>query len=121
MGDQDARNTRGRQVPAPEIDAERTMVHFAPKVVKSFAKLEAAVRPIECFDRDLLVNLHHHAIGKPMAIHTALTEIALLTRETMGTGDPEAIGALNELIENLMGMQRDSKPITVGPPKTRAR
>jgi len=114
------RHTSGTQ----KIDAEGVRVQFAPGVVRGFARLEALVHDSPHFDSDLLLNLQDLAAGKPFFIQTALSEMALLTRETMkhvqATGDKRAEEALEELHERLMG-DPDPKTVTVLVPKSRAR
>jgi hypothetical protein len=114
------RHTSGTQ----KIDAEGVKVQFTPGVVRGFARLEALVHDSLHFDSDLLLNLQDLAAGKPFFIQTALSEMALLTRETMkhvqATGDKRAEEALEELHERLMG-DPDPKTVTLLVPKTRTR
>jgi hypothetical protein len=112
------RHTGGTQ----KINADMVKVQFTPGVVRSFARLEALVHDSPHFDSDLLLNLQDLAAGKPFFIQTALSEMALITRETMNhvreTGDSRAEKALEELHESLMGSP-DPKTVTVLVPKTR--
>lgn len=110
-----------------EIDADTAKIQFSPVVVKSLARLEALVHDSPHYSPALLENLQEMASGKPYPVHTALTEMALITRETMkhvqATGDTGAKEALDDLIANVMGVGKDgdTKPVTVLAPKARAR
>jgi hypothetical protein len=107
-----------------KIDADGVTVQFAPGVVASFARLEALVHDSSHYASDLRLNLQDLATGKPYPIQTALSEMALITLETMkhvrATGDTRAEKALEELHERLMG-DPDPKTVTVLVPKMRAR
>ncbi len=110
-----------------EIDADTARVQFSPVVRKSLARLEALVNDSPTFSPTLVENLHELASGAPYSVHTALTEMALIARETMkhvhATGDTRAKEALDDLIANVMGVERDgdTKPVTIIAPKTRTR
>ena len=110
-----------------EIDADTATIQFSPVVVRGFARLEAMIHDSPHFDSDLRENLRQLASGKPFPVHMALTEMALITRETMdhvhATGDTRAQQALDELITDVMGVGRDgdSMPVTLIAPKVRNR
>jgi hypothetical protein len=110
-----------------EIDADAATVRFSPQVVRSFAQLEAMVHDSPHFSAEIKENLQGFASGKPSPVHTALTEMGLIARETMNhvraTGDTRAEQALNDLLSDVMGVGRggDTKPVTLIAPKVRDR
>ena len=107
-----------------KLDADTVKIQCAPELVRSFARLEALVHDSPHYPRELLANLQDLASGKPLHVQTALTEMALITRETMkhmqATGDKRAEKALEELHESLMG-DPNPKPVTVLVPRERTR
>jgi hypothetical protein len=89
-------------------------------VLRAFGRLEALVHDSPNFDSDLCTNLQELSAGKPFFVQTALSEMALITRETMNyvreTGDTRAKKALADLHECLM-----TNPVTVLNTKPRVR
>lgn len=83
------------------VNADDVKIKFAPDVVRSLARLEALLHDSPHYDSDLLENLRELASGKPQPVQIALTEMALITRETMkhvhATGDKRAEEALGDL------------------------
>jgi hypothetical protein len=119
--DQSPRQIRRR----PVIDADLAQIQFSPEVVRSFARLAALVSDSKDFSQEIRENLEELASGKPYPVHTALTEMALITRETMdhihATGDQSARKALDQLISNVMGVGFESRPVAVLAPNGRGR
>jgi uncharacterized membrane protein YgaE (UPF0421/DUF939 family) len=116
---------RARRV--SEIDQKEIQIHFSRDVLRSFNRLEAAVHKSEHYSDELLENLQELSEGKPIpGIGAALTEMALIARETMrhvrATGEQHAEEVLGELISHLMGQELDAKPVfAVLASKARAR
>jgi len=110
-----------------KIDAKTAKIKFSQEVVKSLGRLEALVHGSAHYSPELLKNLQDWASGRPISgVSMALTEMALITRETMkhvnATGDTRAEETLGELISALMGLGLDPNPVSVLPsPRTRAR
>jgi hypothetical protein len=110
-----------------EIDADNATIQFSPVVTRSFARLEAMVHDSPHFSSEIRENLQDLAAGKAFPVHTALTEMGLIAKETMkhvaATGDTRAEQALGDLISDVMGVGRDgdTKPVTLIAPKTRNR
>lgn len=107
-----------------QIDADRVMVQFSPEVLRGFARLEAAVHKSEHFSPDILVNLQEYTAGKPLSVQSALTGIAFFTKEAMehvnATGDKRAKEALDDLIGNLLGLNK-KPPFTLTEARVKGR
>ncbi len=99
-------------------DAQAIKLRFSPELLRSFARLEAAVHKSEHFDPEALTTLQDYEDAKPRTIESTLSWIAIITKETMkhvnATGDSKAEEALNDVIRGL-GERSSSleQPITV--------
>jgi len=82
------------------VNADDVQIKFAPGVVRSLARLEALLHDSTHYDDALLENLREMASGKPLPVQSALTEMALITKETMkhvqATGDQHVARALSD-------------------------
>ena len=107
-----------------KLDLDDVQIQLAPEVLRSLSRIEALVHDSSHFDKDLLVNLQGLTSGKPIPVQMALTEVGLITRETMkhvhATGDKRAAEALSDLHNQLMG-DPNPKPFAVLVSKGRAR
>ena len=106
-----------------KFNHEDVKIKFSPDMVRCFARLEAAVHDSQHYDGDLLENLRDLTSGKPCSVQMALTEMSLITEETMkhvqATGDTRAKKALDDLQTCLM--EDKIKPFTVVVTKARGR
>jgi hypothetical protein len=107
-----------------KVNADDVQIKFAPEVVRSLARLEAFVHDSEHYDSGLLDTLREMAAGRPVYVQSALTEMALITSETMkhvqATGDKRAEDALFEFHSSLMA-DPASKTCSVLVSKSRGR
>jgi hypothetical protein len=106
------------------VNADDVEIKFSPEVVRSLTRLEALLHDSPHYSSDLLENLRDLASGKPQPVQIVLTEMALITRETMrhvqATGDKRAAEALRDFHEALMA-DPASKTCTVIVAKSRSR
>lgn len=107
----------GHRRQVSEIDPGTLRVQFSDDVIRSLNRIEAAVHDSKHFDSDLLVNLQDLTSGKPIPVSYALSEVALITRETMkhvhATGDTKAAEALDQLIAEFIGVDDKTKPVVI--------
>ena len=115
----------GRISKSEPLNPDLVRVGFSPEVLRSFARLEAMVHDSAHFSPEILENLQELASGKQYSVSMALSEMALITKNSLkhiqATGDKKAQEALDSLISNVMGLGHDETPITLLAPRTRSR
>jgi hypothetical protein len=117
MGKDTKRHT-GHTQRATEIDQSTITLKFSEDVLRAMRRLEAAVHGSKHFDSDLLQNLERLTSGEPIPVDHAVSEIALITKETMkhihATGDKLAERAFQDFLDQIMTpIGKEPKTITL--------